>query len=219
MLLQLSENNLVRLPVGPRHGSRRARKRPDGCRWLMSPRIAPTLDPNKTRANRQVRAQIIDVTHDKDHLLSHLLLIKTIICVSERRAHLEVMMGDNWARERTCTWYRWLPGQVPMMTAMILISISRKGSFRPPQTVGLRRGQNFRNFLDSHFTFCVLCALQFSGELLKGLTPDLKSPRFGANCTYVCSLLLTLNRIISPAGLSVNSRLQTKFRAKKCCAE
>lgn len=37
----------------------------------MSPRIAPTLGPNKTRTNRQVRAQIIDAIRDcyKDHFI------------------------------------------------------------------------------------------------------------------------------------------------------
>lgn len=71
MLLKLSENSVVRLPVCPRHGSRRARKRTDGSRWLMSPRIAPTLDPNKTRTNGQVRAQVIDLIHDwyKDNFI------------------------------------------------------------------------------------------------------------------------------------------------------
>lgn len=64
MLLQLSKNSLVRLHVCPRHGSRRARRRSDGNRGLMTTLIVPTLDANKTRTNRQVRARIIDLLHD-----------------------------------------------------------------------------------------------------------------------------------------------------------
>lgn len=63
MLLELSENGVVGLPVCPRHDGRTARKRTAVSRWLVSPHIAATLDPNKTRTNRPMRAQITDVIH------------------------------------------------------------------------------------------------------------------------------------------------------------
>lgn len=93
---------------------------------------------------------------------------------------------------------------------------AEKARSDPPADGSVPQGSEFqkvlkRNFLHSRFTFSGC----FSGEWLEELTPNLESPRLGPDCTHVCSLLLALNQITSPAGFPLNSRVLTKFRTKK----